>query len=183
VGQFTASAAFALCMSAAVPALAQMGGYGTMGGMGGMGGTGDMTIGIKPDDYTIALRDIHNEKYAEAIPLLEHALRQRPHSADIMNLLGSANRMIGNFPLAIAWYKNALAEDPDHRRAHENLGELYLLLRDPGSAQAQLADLARLCPDACDERDALARAVAAYEPGQPATPVTAAPTQASAGSN
>jgi tetratricopeptide (TPR) repeat protein len=178
MGNITAASVLALCVSAATPALAQMmGGY---GGMGGMGGTGDMSIAIKPDDFTLALRDIQKEKYAEAIPLLERALRNRPHSADIMNLLGSANRMAGNYPLSLAWYKNALAEDPDHKRAHENLGDLYLSARDLASAQAQLAELARLCPDGCDERDTLARSVAAYQAAQPAATVAATPASAGA---
>jgi predicted Zn-dependent protease len=90
-----------------------------------------------------------------------------------MNYLGLAHRMLGNYPLALKWIQLALAQDPDHRKSHENLGELYLAMNDPASAQAQLAELVRLCPDSCDERDMLTRAIAdsqALRPSAPATP-------------
>ncbi|HEY5047070.1 MAG TPA: tetratricopeptide repeat protein [Rhizomicrobium sp.] len=130
---------------------------------------------MKLDDYSLALRDIHHEKYADAIPHLESALQLRPQSTDIMNYLGYANRMTGNYPVSLAWYRKALAQDPDHKGAHESLGELYLTMRDIASAQGQLAELTRLCPDSCDERDTLIKSIASYQAAQPsATPAATA---------
>ena len=149
-----------------------MGGSGGYGGSAGMGGTSAMKL----DDYSMALRNIHREKYADAIPFLERALEDRPHSADILNYLGYTNRMVGNYQLSLAWYRKALAEDPDHKGAHEYLGELYLNMHDLVSAQGQLAELARLCPDSCDERDTLTKSIADYVAANPA----AAPSTASA---
>ena len=37
-------------------------------------------------------------------------------------------------------------------------------MHDPASAQKELDTLASLCPDGCDERDALTKAIAAYVP-------------------
>jgi tetratricopeptide (TPR) repeat protein len=167
-----ALAALTIGLSLSAPAFAQM--TGGMGGMGGYGrgGMGTMSLTPQTDFYGMALRDIRRQKYAEAIPYLEHALQQRPHDADIMNLLGSTNRLVGNYPLSEAWYRKALAENPDHTRAHENLGELYLVLRDLPSAQAQLAELVRLCPDSCDDRAALTRSIATYQASAAATAPT-----------
>lgn len=165
-------AALAVCAGFATPAFC-MGGSGGYGGGGmGMGGSS----AIKLDDYSMALRNIHREKYADAIPYLERALEDRPHSADILNYLGYTNRMVGNYQLSLAWYRKALAEDPDHKGAHEYLGELYLNLHDLASAQGQLAELARLCPDSCDERDTLTKSIADYVAANPAM---AAPSTAS----
>jgi tetratricopeptide (TPR) repeat protein len=144
-------------------------------GYGGYGGGGGNNMGssMQLDDYMLALRDLHAEKYADAIPHLERALAARPDSADIMGKLGFANAKTGNYQLAYGWLKKALSKDPDNKIAHENLGELYLLANDQASALGQLAELARLCPDTCEERESLTKAVADYQAAHPATPSAA----------
>ena len=146
-----------------------MGGYGG----GSMGGP-RMMHNASFDEYSTALRLIHDEKYADAIPHLVSALQDKPHNADILNYLGYTERMVGNYQISLDAYQRALHEDPDHKGAHEYLGELYLDMRDLPSANAQLAELVRLCPDSCIERDTLTKAIAAYQasgtlPNQPAT--------------
>jgi tetratricopeptide (TPR) repeat protein len=135
----------------------------SMGGAGGGGGFGGGSE-ASFDDYAIAVRLIKHEQYAEAVPYLLTALAARPHDADILNYLGFTKRKMGDFPASLDYYKRALAIDPDHKGAHEYLGELYLQMDDPDSAKAQLATLVTLCPDGCDERDALAAAISGYEP-------------------
>ena len=139
-----------------------------IGGNGGTGGGGG--FGWAPDDFTLALRAMHRSDYDTAIPYLENALRKRPQSAEIMNDLGLSNRMVGKYHASHDWLEKALALDPDHRKAHENLGELGLAMNDSAAAQAQLNELVRLCPDSCDERDMLTRAIADYQAAHPATP-------------
>jgi len=138
-----------------------------MGGMGGYGGSMGMTPGMMHpagfNDYATALRLIHDQKYADAIPHLQRALADRPHSADVLNYLGFTERMVGNFSISLDFYQRALHEDPDHKGAHEYLGELYLDLKDLNSANQQLAELVRLCPDGCVERQTLTNAIAAYQ--------------------
>ncbi len=167
-----AATALAALFAAATPAL-------SMGGMGGGGGGG--YGGMSGDfpafnDYAVAVRLIHHQQYAEAIPHLEAALAQRPHDAETLNYLGYTNRMVGNYPASLDYYKRALAIDPDHKGVHEYLGELYLQMNDQASAQKELQTLASLCPDGCDERDALTKALAAYVPpaGAPAVATTTA---------
>lgn len=127
------------------------------------------------DEYSTALRLINDQKYADAIPHLVRALADKPDNADILNYLGYTERMVGNYQISLDAYQRALHEDPDHKGAHEYLGELYLDLHDINSANAQLAELVRLCPDSCIERDTLTKAIAAYQ-ANGATPNPAAAT-------
>ena len=145
-------------------------------------GSGMMGHSTGFDDYAKALRLIRAEKYAEAIPKLQSALARKPHNADILNYLGFTERMVGNFPLSLNYYQLALKEDPDHKGAHEYLGELYLDMKNLNSANGQLAELVRLCPNDCVERDTLTKAITAYQasgttPNQPAAAQPAAATQ------
>ena len=127
------------------------------------------------DDYSTAVRLIHREKYADAIPYLNRALADRPHSANTLSYLGYTHRMLGDYPGSLDFYQKALAIDPDHKGAHEYLGELYLMMHDSGSANTQLAELTRLCPDGCDEKDALTKSIADYQSKAAATSPAATP--------
>jgi tetratricopeptide (TPR) repeat protein len=177
-------AALLLTGSAILSPLAAMGGggYGGGGGMGNMGGMQAMKL----DDYSMALRLIHHEKYADAIPYLERALNDRPNNADVLNYLGYTHRMVGENQTSLLYYKKALAIDPDHKGAHEYMGELYLNMHDLTNANLQMAELVRLCPSDCDERDALTKAIADYQAANPpaaasatvSAPATPAPSAA-----
>jgi len=159
-----------------VPSFSMGGGGGGGGGGASYGGGFGASSGASFDDYTVAVRLIKHEKYSEAIPHLEMALANKPHSADILNYLGYTHRMLGDYPSSLDFYKRALAIDQEHKGVHEYLGELYLQMHDMASAQAELTTLAGLCPSGCDERDMLTKAIAAYVPPAGATPVaTAAP--------
>src|SRR5271165_2886637 len=82
----------------AVFSMGSGGGTGTGGGGGSYGGaTGGGTF----DDYAVARRLIRHEQYAQAIPHLESALADRPHSADILNYLGYTHRMIGDYQASL----------------------------------------------------------------------------------
>jgi tetratricopeptide (TPR) repeat protein len=151
-----------ICMT--VPGLSQ---DNSNNGTGYMGPIGPKSATF--NDYAVALRLLKHEQYAEAIPHLESALAGRRHSADILNYLGFTHRMIGDYQASLDYTKRALIEDPDHKGAHENLGELYLQMHDLASAQKELATLASLCPSGCDERDTLTRAISAYVPAPPTT--------------
>lgn len=161
-----------LALACSTPIFAMGGGGG--GGMGGYGGTGGMASA--QDDYSTAVRFIHREKYAEAIPYLNRALASRPRNANTLNYLGYTHRMLGDYPGSLAFYQKALTIDPDHKGVHEYLGELYLMMHDSASADGQLAELTRLCPDNCDEKDVLTKAIADYhanaQPAAPAQPAT-----------
>ncbi|HEY5338469.1 MAG TPA: tetratricopeptide repeat protein [Rhizomicrobium sp.] len=177
----TGVAAIALCCAASF-ALASGGG----GGMGGMGSYGGMGNGgaQSVDNYSTALRFIRREEYAKAIPYLDNALADRPHSADILNYLGLTHRMVGDLTGSLVFYQKALAINPDHKGVHEYLGELYLMMHDSASADAQLAELTRICTSGCEEKDLLAKAIADYHANaQAATAASAPPAAAPAPTN
>jgi len=169
---------FAAAIAASVAALTgpsfSMGGGGGGGGGGGYEGGGLSSGRSSYDDYSVALRLIKHQQYADAIPHLNLALADKPHSADILNYLGYTHRMVGDYAASLEYYKRALAIDPNHKGAHEYLGELYLQMNDLASAQAELTTLASLCPSGCDERDVLTKAIAAYTPPAGDAPVAAA---------
>ncbi len=97
--------------------------------------------------------------YAGAIGALQTALQAAPGNADILNLLGYANRKAGNLDQAAQWYQAALAADPNHLGALEYQGEMFVMQGDTAAAEANLARLTELC-GSCEEREDLAEALA-----------------------
>jgi hypothetical protein len=59
--------------------------------------------------------------------------------------------------------KAALKIDPNHLGANEYLGELYLKLKQPAKANAQLAKLEQICGTNCAEYKDLAQDIAKYK--------------------
>jgi tetratricopeptide (TPR) repeat protein len=168
-----AAAGMALGFATAGFAMGGMGG----GGMGGYGGGNARSSGF--DEYATAVRLIHHEKYAEAVPYLNRALQEKPNNADVLNYLGYTHRMLGDYSGSLDFYTRALARDPDHKGAHEYLGELYLKMNQLASARGELDQLTRLCPDGCEEKDVLTKAITDYQLAA-ATPAAPAAMPASA---
>ena len=175
--RFSTSSAIALVLLIILPAAA----------LAAMGTTTDSSDNQRPpelpnrsvvqSDYDVGMRLFRHKQYAEAIPHLQFALADKPTDTDILNNLGYAKSMVGDYDSALYYYQRALAIDPNDKIVLQNLGELYLARNDLGSAQKELATLTTLCPSGCDERDALAKAVAAYKPAS----LTPTATTASAG--
>lgn len=146
------------------PAVAQMMGDGLTTGLPRSGGP---TL----DSYAVGLQLISNAHYAEAVPYLEGALQQRPHNANILTNLGYAHRMAGDdYSVSIELWQDAITRDPDDKKAHEYLGEVYLDLKQPDKARAQLAELARICTSGCEDRDTLTKSIADYDARKPPSP-------------
>ena len=97
---------------------------------------------IKAKDWTGAITDL--KKIAETTT-----------HADVYSLLGYALRNAGNVEEAKVFYAKALDFDPDHKGAHEYLGELYLKINDMPKALEQLAILEKLCTKGCEELEDL----------------------------
>jgi tetratricopeptide (TPR) repeat protein len=104
------------------------------------------------------------KEWADAIIALDEADKAQPNNADTNNLLGYSNRKIGKLEVSLAYYKKALAVDPKHLGAHEYLGELYLMMKDPAKAKTELATLSTLCGVKCEQYLDLKKAIAAYKP-------------------
>lgn len=116
-------------------------------------------------DYDGGVKAVQAENWPEAIARLDSAAKKHPRSADVHNLLGYANRKSGNLDRSFTHYRIALDLDPEHRGAHEYIGEAWLLRGDVAKARSHLDELARLCRSDCEEFRDLAKAIAEFENG------------------
>ena len=101
---------------------------------------------IKAKDYVAALAELR--KLAEDV---QHA--------DVYNLLGFTLRKSGDFKTSLTYYTKAIEMQPEHKAAREYLGELYVETGNMEKAKEQLAVLVKLCPDGCEEREDLQKAI------------------------
>ena len=114
-------------------------------------------------DFKAGKKALRAENWNGAIAAFEFAALRDPTNADIQNYIGYAYRRLRQLGPAIGHYQEALTLNPRHRGAHEHLGEAYLVLGEPATAQQHLAALEDICLIGCDEYDDLKRAIAAYK--------------------
>jgi tetratricopeptide (TPR) repeat protein len=113
-------------------------------------------------DFAAGKKALAAEDWNGAITALKLAALRDPRNADIQNYIGYAYRRLRQLGPAMGHYQQALMFNPRHRGAHEHLGELFLLLREPAKANEHLAALERICLVPCEELGDLERAIAAY---------------------
>ena len=97
-----------------------------------------------------------------AAKALGKAVEKEPGNANAQNLLAYSYRMLGILDLAFKHYNEALRLEPEHRGAHEYIGEAYLMAGNPAKAEEHLEVLNRLCLFGCEEYRDLKKAVAEY---------------------
>jgi Flp pilus assembly protein TadD len=108
---------------------------------------------IKRNDWQVAIRD------------LKALVAKEPRNADAHNLLAFSLRNTGDLVTSKTHYDQALSLDPNHKGAHEYLGELYLKMKQPENAQKHLTILEKLCGNKdCEEYRDLAKALVSYKP-------------------
>jgi Flp pilus assembly protein TadD len=103
--------------------------------------------------------------WSEAQAILRQALARNPDNADYHNLYAYSIRK-GPSPdmsLVFKHYNEALRINPDHRGAHEYLGEAYLMVGNVAKAKEHLSVLDKLCFFPCDEYSDLKKGIADYE--------------------
>lgn len=103
--------------------------------------------------------------WPRAAAALRNALAHSPRIAEYHNRYAFALRNSPNpdMDLVFTHYGEALRLKPEHRGAHEYIGEAYLLVGDLPKAKEHLEVLDGLCFFGCEEYDDLKQAVAAYE--------------------
>jgi tetratricopeptide (TPR) repeat protein len=104
--------------------------------------------------------------WKKAISELSVAVKEQPGNADAYNLLAYSFRKQAtpDLPKAFENYNNALKLNPNHKGAHEYIGEAYLMDGKPAKAEEHLARLKTICGgSACEEYDDLAKSLAAYK--------------------
>lgn len=103
--------------------------------------------------------------WARAAEVAREGLAAAPSNADYHSLYAYAIRSGANpkMDLVFKHYNEALRVEPNHRGAHEYLGEAYLMVGNLAKAKEHLDVLDRLCTFGCDEYSKLKQAVAAHE--------------------
>ncbi|MEO8507687.1 MAG: tetratricopeptide repeat protein [Betaproteobacteria bacterium] len=111
-------------------------------------------------DFDVGAEAIKVQDWQQAVVHLEMAVKSEPTNADARNLLGYAYRNQRKFDLAFREYGEALKLNPQHKGAHEYIGEAYVLTGNKAKAQEHLAALERICGKGCEEYQDLSRAIA-----------------------
>lgn len=136
---------------------------------GGGGGASADDPAKQSGPYKDAMTAIQAGRYGQAAVLLESWVAQYSNDADGHNWLAYTYRKTGRLDLAFRHYRRALGIDPQHRGAHEYIGEAYLLASQPEMAEQHAKILAQLCPQSCEELSDLRSALAAYRANPPKT--------------
>ncbi len=103
--------------------------------------------------------------WKKAIAELTAAVKDQPGNADAHNLLAYSYRKQASpdLPKAFEHYNIALKLNPNHKGAHEYIGEAYLMDKQPAKAEEHLTRLKTICGGpGCEEYDDLAKALAGY---------------------
>jgi tetratricopeptide (TPR) repeat protein len=95
--------------------------------------------------------------YRQALDLL---LTIKTRDSMTMTMIGYAKRKSGEIGEGMAFYRQALAIDPDNANTREYLGEAYVAIGRPDLAKIELAKLEVLCGTSCEQYEDLARAIA-----------------------
>jgi Flp pilus assembly protein TadD len=114
-------------------------------------------------DLTSVRAKIKAKDYQGALTELKVVADTHQH-ADVYSLMGFSLRKTGDYATALTFYKKALDFDANHKGAREYLGELYVETGDLPKAREQLAVLAKLCPQGCEERADLEKALVSAAP-------------------
>jgi len=102
-------------------------------------------------------------RFKEALDLLQPLSVEDPDDADIQNLMGFSYRKLQFYDVALKHYEASLAIDPEFKRAIEYLGELYLATDQLSLAEEQYAKLEGLCGFFCREKRLLKKAIKTYK--------------------
>jgi Tfp pilus assembly protein PilF len=113
-----------------------------------------------------ARKAIQSKNWGSAQASLKLAIRDEPRNADAHNLLAFSYRKQAQPDLVKAFehYNIALKINPNHRGAHEYIGDAYLMDKKPAEAEKHLASLEKICGNkTCEEFVDLQRSIAQYK--------------------
>ena len=119
----------------------------------------DTQTNVGDVDLTSVRQKVKAKDWKAAIEELKPII-VKVDNADAYNLYAFCLRNMGDYKQAFTYYGKALDFDPNHKGAHEYLGELYVMTSNMPKANEHLAILEKLCPSGCEELDDLRKAVA-----------------------
>ena len=120
----------------------------------------------RTDRVASARKAIAAQDWNLAVRELQRAVRDTPRDADAHNLLGYSYRKRANPDIAKAFehYEMALKINPQHKGAHEYIGEAYLIEKKPAEAEMHLVELEKICGGrGCEEYQDLAKSISEYK--------------------
>jgi len=129
----------------------------------------DADFGGSPPESALSKAEqaIKARDWRNAMFYLQKAEREEPKNANVYNWEGYVSRQKGELDRAFEYYAKALKLDPNHRGAHEYIGETYLLAGKPDKAREHLARLQQICGANCEQTRDLAVAIDKYAAGRP----------------
>ena len=122
-------------------------------------GDGDDQALLADADYVAGRSALKAGDDASALQRFQSALKRFPEAADLHNEIGFAHRRLRQMAKAFEHYRRALDLNPQHRGAHEYIGEAYLIVDDVERARLHLAALRSICLLSCDELKDLEQAI------------------------
>ncbi len=138
------------------------------GGGGGGGGSGGDEWGAtdaasRDPDFKAGVAAWKAKQWPQVIERMSTVISHDARNADAWNYRAYAHRQLGEMQLSFSDYERALQIDPNHRAAHEYMGEAYLQVGDLAHAEQHLRLLDKLCWLPCEEYSELKEKVAAYK--------------------
>jgi Flp pilus assembly protein TadD len=120
-----------------------------------------------PEDQELsdARARIEAKDWPGAVDILRKAVARDPGNAEYHNLFAYSVRHTAGPDMNVVFqhYREALRIAPQHRGAHEYIGEAYLMVGDLPKAKEHLAALDKLCFFSCAEYRDLKKAIERYE--------------------
>ena len=113
-------------------------------GLGRPEGTGEILAACRAEPgneafcTSAALDAIRQQRFLDAVAVLQPALGKSPNSVGLLSLLGLAQFRLGRYHDAISSYAAALAKDPGVDASREGLGFLYFVTGDLEKARATI---------------------------------------------
>jgi tetratricopeptide (TPR) repeat protein len=116
-------------------------------------------------DLSDARARIEAKDWPGAADILRKAVARDPGNAEYHNLFAYSVRHTASPDMNVVFqhYREALRIAPQHRGAHEYIGEAYLIVGDLPKAKEHLAALDKLCFFSCAEYRDLKKAIERYE--------------------
>lgn len=128
-------------------------------GAGSAGRAVDTEPKTDAPDLAAVRASIKAKDFASALTELNKLITDGVQHADVYNLLGFAHRKSGDYAKAATYYAKALDFDANHKGALEYQGEMFVETGLLDKAKANLARLVQICPQGCEEREDLEKAI------------------------
>ena len=149
-----------LCSLLALPA------WPSGGGNGGSSSTVDRLARTPPVvdvDFVAGQAAVKQKNWQEAILRLQRVVQRDERDADAWNLLGYSHRNLGEMDKSFANYERALTINPQHKDAHEYVGEAYLQVGNLAKAEEHLRALDKICWLPCEQYSELKEKIDAFK--------------------